>query len=290
VLVTTGGYVGDAPPYQGKVVAIDRASGRVARVWNSLCSNRRAIIVPRTCHASDSAIWGRAGAVVDPSNHHIYVATSNGPFDGSTNWGDSVIELSPGAKRFLRHYTPRNQAVLDAQDIDLGSTSPVLMHGSHGHRYLVQGGKDGKLRLLSVPGSLHRVHGSAGRRLGGERQILPVVGSTDVFTAPAVRRHTLFVATDGGTGAYRLRRGRLHRVWANGTAGTSPVLAGRVLWVYDPHGALDAYRPRDGHLLRRFPAPAGHWNSPIVAGGSLYLPTGNANAHSTRGSLTILSP
>ena len=39
LVVVTGGYIGDAPPYQGHVVMIDRASGRVTHVWNSLCSN-----------------------------------------------------------------------------------------------------------------------------------------------------------------------------------------------------------------------------------------------------------
>jgi hypothetical protein len=47
VLVTTGGYLGDAPPYQGKVVAIDRATGHVARVLNTLCSNRLRDLGPR---------------------------------------------------------------------------------------------------------------------------------------------------------------------------------------------------------------------------------------------------
>jgi hypothetical protein len=289
VLVTTGGYIGDAPPYQGKVVAIDRRSGRIAGVVNSLCSDRRRIIVPSTCGGSDSAIWGRAGAVVDPRNHHLYATSSNGPFDGRTNWGDSVLELSPGAGRMLRHYTPRDQAAMEAQDIDLGSTSPALVRDGR-RRFLVQGGKDAKLRLLALPGSLDGVTGAAGARLGGEVQILPVVGGQDVFTAPAVRGRTIYVATGGGTAAYRLRGGRLHLAWQNGTAGTSPVLAGRVLWVYDPRGALDAYRPGDGRLLRRFTVPGGHWNSPIVSGGRVYLPTGNANDHATTGSLTILAP
>ena len=65
---TTGGYIGDAPPYQGHVVMIDRASGRITAVWNSLCSDRHTLIVPRSCPASDSAIWGRAGAV-DRARH-----------------------------------------------------------------------------------------------------------------------------------------------------------------------------------------------------------------------------
>jgi hypothetical protein len=99
----------------------------------------------------------------------------------------------------------------------------------------------------------------------------------------------MYVATGGGTAAYRLRGGRLHRVWSNGTAGTSPLLAGEVLWVYDPDGALNAYRPGDGHLLHHWSAPDGHWNSPIVAEGRVYLPTGSANDHATSGSLSIFA-
>ena len=40
MLVTTGGYIGDTPPYQGHVVTISRATGRITGEWNSLCSNR----------------------------------------------------------------------------------------------------------------------------------------------------------------------------------------------------------------------------------------------------------
>ncbi len=294
VLVTTGGYIGDAPPYQGKVVAIDRGSGKASHVFNSLCANRRSIIVPRSCGGSDSAIWGRAGAVVDPVSHGIYATSSNGPFDGRTNWGDSVLALSPGAARLERHYTPREQARFEQGDVDLGSTSPALLPAARGGRktrYLLQGGKDAQLRLIAVPDGLSGVRGAAGRRLGGERQILPAPGRQLVFTAPAVRhakgRTDVFVATGGGTAAYRLSGGRLRLAWQNATAGTSPVLAGGVLWVYDPGGALNAYRADGGQRIRRLSAPAGHWNSPIVAGGRVYLPSGDSNDHATSGTLSI---
>jgi outer membrane protein assembly factor BamB len=295
VLVTTGGYIGDAPPYQGKVVAIDRETGRIVHVVNSLCSARRRIITPASCSASGSAIWGRAGAVVDPKTKRIYVTTGNGTFNGRTDWGDSVLELAPAAARLRRHYTPQNQAQLQGIDGDLGSTAPALLPppGGGAPRYLLQGGKDGKLRLLRISSSLQSVRGSAGERLGGEVQAVPMPGSSDMFTAPAVlRRHgrTLaFVATGGATAAYRLRAGHLRQVWSNGTPGTSPVLAGDLLWVYDPTGGLNVYRPATGHLVRHLPAPSGHWNSPIIAGGRVYLPSGDANFHSTSGTLTIYS-
>ena len=95
VLAATDGYIGDAPPYQGHVVTLNPANGRIVGVWNSLCSDRHGIIQPSTCPASDSAIWGRSAPVVDPATGDLLVATGNGPFDGKTNWGDSVLVLSP---------------------------------------------------------------------------------------------------------------------------------------------------------------------------------------------------
>jgi hypothetical protein len=294
VLVTTGGYIGDAPPYQGKVVAISRSTGHVTRVFNSLCADRRRIIAPSSCQSSDSAIWGRAGAVVDPRTHRVYVTSSNGPFNGSTDWSDSVLELSPGVGRLLRHYTPANQKQLEATDADLGSTAPALLPspGSSRTRYLLQGGKDGKLRLLSLASSLHGVNGAAGGTLGGEVQTLPLPGGAgQMFTAPAVLRQksrTLaFVATGSGTAAYALSGGRLKTIWSNGSGGTSPVIAGGLVWVYDPGGALKVYRPASGKLVHSFDAPSGHWNSPIVAAGRVYLPSGDANRHATDGELSI---
>ncbi len=41
VIASTGGYIGDVPVYQGHVVLIDRGSGKVAAVFNTLCANRR---------------------------------------------------------------------------------------------------------------------------------------------------------------------------------------------------------------------------------------------------------
>ena len=243
-------------------------------MFNSLCSNRRAIIQPSTCGASDSAIWGRAGAVVDPRTHRVYATSSNAPFDGRTNWGDTVLELSPAGK-FLGHYTPREQEQLNSEDIDLGSTSPALL--PERDAALPRPGRQGRAAAAARAAPRRR----PSPKLGGERQIVDAPGKTDVFTALAVRGSELFAATNQGTGAFRLSGGKLHAVWSNSTPGTSPVLAGGVLWVYDLGGGLVAYRPGSGKVIHRFAVPAGHWNSPIVAGGRVYLPTGNANDHKT---------
>jgi hypothetical protein len=288
VLVTTGGYIGDAPPYQGHVVAIRAATGEVVSVFNSLCSDRRELIVPSSCSASDSAIWARSGAVVDPETGNILVATGNGPWNGSTNWGDSVLELSPDASQLLQNWTPADQKRLEDTDSDLGSTAPALL----GKGLALQSGKDGMLRVLDLRLLNGKTH-SAGTITGGELQTLEAPGSGGVFTAPAVW-HTgastwAVVATSSGTGAYKLVGRRLVRIWENRFAGTSPVVAGGLLFVYDPGGGLRVYRPASPKPVATLRTGAGHWNSPIVTDGRIALPEGDANAHSTAGVLDIWS-
>src|SRR6266511_1168117 len=269
VLAATGGYIGDAPPYQ-------------VHVWNALCSGRRGLLVPRTCAESGAAIWARAGVVVDPASGNLLVATGDGGFDGRRNWGDSALMLTPSAGRLLRNWTPRDQAALEAGDVDLGSTAPALLTS----RLAVQGGKDGKLRLLD----LRRLGGKLGRT-GGELQTVPTPGGSGLFSAPAVGRSggvlRVFVATDSGTWCYVVRRDRLRVAWRRTEAGTSPVLAGGLLYVYDPNGGLNIYRPSTGAVVARLLAGRGHWNSPIVTDGRIALPEGDANDHSVSGVLNI---
>ncbi len=294
VIATTGGYIGDAPPYQGHVVTIDRASGRIGHVWNSLCSDRHRLIdPPGSCSASDSAIFGRSGAVIEPGTGRILVATGNAPFNGSTNWGDSVLELSPDAGRLLQNWTPRNQAQLNATDTDVGSTAPAVLPATSGLRLAVQGGKQGVLDLLN----LDRLNGAGGAsgRTGGELQQLPTPGSSQLFSAPAVwtrgSRTLVFIADGAGTAAYLLHGGprpRLTIAAQNGTPGTSPVIAGGLLYVYDELGAtINVYDPSRLRRLISLPAASGHWNSPIVVGGRVIEPEGDANAHASSGTLDI---
>jgi hypothetical protein len=284
VIAVTGGYIGDQPPYQGHVAVIAAKSGRLLHVWNSLCSNRRSIIVPSTCGASDSAIWGRSGAVVDPFTGDLLIATGNAPWNGTTNWGDAVLRLSPDATRLLGNYTPSDTDQLNSSDLDLGSTSPVVLDSGH----IAQGGKDGKIRVLSVA----RMGGTTPHK-GGELQTVSTPSGTDLFTAPAVWRtgaSTWFFAADnGGTAAWRWSGGRLRQVWQHGTGGTSPIVAGGLLWVYNPGGGLNVYRPGTGALVTTLPCGGGHWNSPIVIDGHVALPEGNANDHAMTGVLDIWS-
>lgn len=282
ILAVTGGYIGDAPPYQGHVAVLDAATGQLLHVWNSLCSDRAGLLDPSSCSESGSAIWGRAGAVVDTTTGNIFVATGNALWDGRANWGDAVLELDPDATRIVANYTPSNTETLNASDADVGSTSPVLLDATH----VVQGGKDGRLRVLD----LQAMAGSTPHR-GGETQSVSTPSGSALFTAPAVWRRAdavwIFAADGGGTAAWTYRAGTLTKVWSNGSSGTSPVVAGGLLFVYDPGGVLRVSDPTTGASLGQLQCGSGHWNSPIVADRRIALPEGSANSHRTTGVLNI---
>jgi hypothetical protein len=289
VIATTGGYIGDAPPYQGHVALIDRASGRIASVFNTLCANRRKLIVPSSCSASDSAILSRGGAVVEPGSTGLLLSTGNAPWNGVTNFGDSVVELTLRSMRVRQAFTPVNQAALNETDSDLGSSAPALI----GRDRVMIAGKDGLIRLLSRS----RLDGRPPRlpnALGGEVQRLALPGGGMLFTAPAVwqqgKSTTVFLGDEHATAAYVLRGGKLHLVWQNEHPGASPIFAGGLLYVFDPSdGGIYVYEPRSGKPIAKLAGSPGHWNSPIVVDDHVLEPEGNANDHASTGTLDLFS-
>jgi len=293
VVVATGGYFGDAPPYQGHVVLIDRSSGRITAVFNTLCANRRQLIRPSSCSASDSAILSRGGPVVEPGGRRILIDTGNGPWNGATDFGDSVLELELPGLSLRQSFTPVDQEHLSNTDTDLGSSAPAMLGGDR----VTLAGKDGVLRVLALSRLDGHPPGSAAARrhpLGGELQRLGIPGGGELFTAPAVWHRngttTAFIADENGTAAYVLRGGLLFLAWQNGDSGTSPVLAGGLLYVYDPSGGgIRVYRPGSPVPIAKLSGGSGHWNSPIVVDGHVVEPEGNANDHSRSGSLEIFT-
>ncbi|HEX2392764.1 MAG TPA: PQQ-binding-like beta-propeller repeat protein [Solirubrobacterales bacterium] len=289
VLAATGGYIGDAPTYQGHVVAISRASGRVDAVFNTLCAKRHAIIVPTSCPQSASAILSRGGAVVEPGGKRLLISTGNATWDGVRYFGDSVLELSLPALRLRQAFTPRNQAELNSGDLDLGSSAPALL----GQGRVLIAGKDGVMRVLALARLNGHRPGST-RHLGGEVQTLPTPGGDQLFTQPAVwhngKATTVFVADFSATAAYSLRGGHLHERWENGIPGSSPVFAGGLLYVYDPEaGGINVYSPDSPQPIDHLPGARGHWNSPIVVDGHVIEPEGDANDHGGTGTLDLFS-
>ena len=148
VIATTGGYIGDAPPYQGHVVTMSERH-RPDRARLELALLRPARVDPaahvRLERLGDLVAERRRGRSRERRRSSSRPGTA--PFNGRTDWGDSVLVLDAGRVDgcFATGRRP-NQAQLNVTDVDLGSTSPALLAGG----YAVQGGKDGKLRLLAA--------------------------------------------------------------------------------------------------------------------------------------------
>jgi PQQ-like domain len=282
----------------GHLVEIDRATGRIAHVFNTLCSERTAVIRANSCNAYQAGIWARLPAPVDPAGN-LLVAVADGLWNGRTNWGDTVLELSPALVP-LQSYTPAGQAHLEIADLDLGSSAPAILT----KHLVLQSGKDGRLRLLSLDRLNGRKH-AAGRFLGGELWTGSAPGGGEVLTRPAVWHRPggepwVFVANGYGLAGYRLvlrPEPHLQLMWSDGRPGSSPVVAGGLLYSYNvAEGGLGVFDPdpptgtaEPNEPLLTLPIPRGHWNSPVVADGRIALGDGDANRHETTGSLYVWS-
>ncbi|HTU69362.1 MAG TPA: PQQ-binding-like beta-propeller repeat protein [Candidatus Baltobacteraceae bacterium] len=286
---TTSGYYGDTPYYDGHVVSVNLSTGATS-VFNSLCSSQTTLPTDSSCPNSDSGIWARGGAVVDPypsMNGDVYVATGNGLYDGSDNYGDSVIALTANLS-MIGSYTPTTYASLQNGDIDLGSTSPTLLpvqSTSTTPLMLVQGGKDSTLRLLNrspLPG------------VGGELQEIDLpdrlYATPAVWTNPAGVTY-IFFGLPNQIDAYELETNgagasSLVEAWSasDGSTsgeGTSPVVSNGIVFVAMDN-AIYALSAQTGNELWSSASTAHsigpvHWQSPIVVNGWVYCSDQNGN-------------
>jgi outer membrane protein assembly factor BamB len=288
------GYIGDAPYYDGHVIGV-RLSDGDTHVFNSLCSHIKSLPTDNFCPNSDSGIWARGGVVVDPDvdmGGRVYAATGNGYFDannGGDNYGDSVISLSADVTRFLGNYTPMNFTALQQGDVDLGSTSPVMLPRQSGSRtplMLAQGGKDQIFRLVDrahLPGVAHELQ---------EISLFEALFSTPAMWMDGADRPWVFIGLSQHVEAYRLMTengtSALVRVWSvspgqTAGEGTSPVVSNGIVFVAFDNQivALDASH---GRRLWSSASPSAmrtigpvHWQSPIVVNGWVFCADDNGN-------------
>ncbi|MGH2387807.1 MAG: hypothetical protein ACRDIE_06340, partial [Chloroflexota bacterium] len=250
VLETTSGYIGDFGQYDGHVVAINTQSRKLL-VFNSLCSDYQGLFAEsaasgKTCPHVQSGMWARSGAVVDlmngsPTKGSIFAVTGNGNYNGSTNWGDTVLRLALGGSGLALKdaYTPTNFDQLDSQDLDLGSTAPIILPRQPGaHPWLeVQGGKDGYLRVIDRTDMSGR--GRPGHP-GGEVSRFSIPQGGHMPTAGLAWKDGsgvtwVFYSTDNGVAGIQVRMvngtATLRQVWLHEGTYSSPLLAGGVLYV-----------------------------------------------------------
>jgi Bacterial Ig-like domain (group 2) len=91
-------------------------------------------------------VWMGSGGPIADSAGNVYVSTGNGPWDGKTAYGDSILKFSPTLK-LTDYFTPFDYAYLNCHDGDLAAGGILMIPGSTD---IVGGGKGGRLYLVNT--------------------------------------------------------------------------------------------------------------------------------------------
>jgi outer membrane protein assembly factor BamB len=248
VIVTFGGLAGDCDNYVGYVTSTP-VSGKGRTHHYAVPTEREA------------GMWSPAGPV-EGANGHVYVASGNGAeVSGRWDGSDSVTELTPKRLKVVSTFAPSTWPQDNAQDLDLGSSSPVSVPALH---RIVIAGKRGTVYLLP----------EHFKGIGSE---LADLDGCAAFGGPAVTGTTVLMPCLFSNQVRALEVGSSSLQWAwtaDGLYG-SPIIAGSRVYVADrDSGDLFVLNLSDGSLVQRIHAGSlTHFPSSVVDGGYVYVPT-----------------
>jgi outer membrane protein assembly factor BamB len=225
VFVPFGGRFGDCGSYHGRVVSVPVTSAGLGAAASYTLPTQ-----------NEGGFWAPPGASV-AKDGSLYLTAGNSSSGGAFDQGDSVVRISADLQ-LLDSFTPSNWKALNASDLDLGTTGPVLLPGNR----VFQVGKEGVGYLLDA----QKLGG-----IGGELHAANVCGTSHAFGA---------VARDGET-VYVPCLDRLVQVTVSGdgfSVGWSatldtpgpPIVAGGAVWtVTTGSGDLVALDPATGKTV-----------------------------------------
>jgi outer membrane protein assembly factor BamB len=252
----------DFPPFRGRVVAIDTATGKRKATW--YVTGRKG--------PGGGGIWGWGG--VSAAGGSIFAATGNSLTSGEhRKYGERIVRLTPDLKVKASHYPG-----LPGGDADFGST-PLPYRAKGCGPQLAAGNKYGDFFVYDRGhighGPVQRIHlGGSGE---GDEGLLGVAAFWKA-------RRLLYVANPHASGRYKpgmlafrvTKKCRLTLEWQAKRPGkltSSPTLANGVLYYGEGHGnKLVAFNARTGKRLWTSGATFGGavWNAPSVVDGSVY--------------------
>lgn len=134
----------DNDPYHGWIIKYDKDTLQQTGVWMS------------TPNGSEGGIWMSGTGLATDTPGNIFAVIGNGTFDEGTdtplNFGDSVVKLSPDGYnlKVLDFFTPYNEAYLAANDLDVGTSGPLILPPQLGFYPFeaLTGGKQGRIYLM----------------------------------------------------------------------------------------------------------------------------------------------
>ncbi len=263
------GSHGDYLPYKGWLLGYDATT---------LIRNAAFTFAP---HANGASVWMVGAGPAADSLGNIYLATANGPFDANSpmapndDYGDSMIKLTTsGGLAISDYFTPSNQAVLESQDLDFGTSGVVLLPdalGSAAHPHLAIGGnKESKIFLVDRD-NMGRYTSGGPDKLVQTLQVnnLGNCITCGLFTTPSVWGGHLYVgAINDFLKSYSVANATISSTPTSqspetyGYPGTNPVISaaganGAVVWTVDTTAngtATGGSMPAGPAILRAYDA------------------------------------
>jgi chitodextrinase len=187
VVYVVWGSHGDQPPYHGWVMGFSASTLARVSTFNSSPNGRQ------------GGIWMGGGAPAVDSSGNLYVITGNGNFNGTTDFGDSVLKLS-SSLGIASSFTSAVQATLDANDLDLGSGGAVVLidlPSSSVPRILVGGGKGSGFVGTMYVMNRDSLGGYQQGASGGDNVVQSFDIGKGIFSTPAFWQNTLYVSGFG---------------------------------------------------------------------------------------------
>jgi hypothetical protein len=199
-----GGFQQFDPKIQNQRVSLAIAGGKVFVAWGAH-SDRLAYhgwvisydtqtleqtgAFSTTPDGAMSGIWmsGCAPAVDDAGN--VYFEVGNGDWNGTSNFGESFLKFSSSGQgiNLVDWFTPDNWQYLNAHDLDVGVTGPVVIPGTS---MVMGGGKESKFYLLNT--------GNLGHEVAGNTQIV----QTLVNNGSQIKTSPVYWNRQGGVGPW----------------------------------------------------------------------------------------
>jgi hypothetical protein len=279
----------DLQPYHGWILGYD--SQTLAQKY----------VFCTTPNGKEGGIWQMGGGLAADANGNIFLSTGNGTFDNTTDFGLSVLELTPnnGALTLAGYYTPSNFSTLNGYDWDVTSGGVLLLPQQPGNypNLLVAGGKEGTIYVVNRDGL-------GGYQAGSNNIVQYIVGAikpsvgrnqtNGMFNTPTYFQGNVYIFGEHDyPKMFTLNNGLLPTTaTSTGTAVMSspdPIISANgslngIVWMleYAPSPTLWAYNPSD--LTQEYydtnqdaardqvsPTPIIRVN-PTVANGRVYVP------------------
>ena len=251
VIAGFGGNDGDCAYYHGWVAAVPEGGGK-AHYFE----------VDSPAGDDQGAIW-MGGASPDVDAHgNVWVASGNGSQTNPSarfDDGDAVLELSP-TMQLEQYFAPSTWASDNADDLDLGSSSPALLTDG----LAVQVGKSGTVYLMrqshlgGIGGQLTDENLCSGESLGGD-----ATSGGDVFVPCTAGLMAIAVGASPPS---------LRTLWTFSQSSGPPIVAGGLVWTESQSGTLYGVDPANGNQVSELPGAGGtanHFPTPSAADGLL---------------------